>query len=49
MTRPLRMECAGACSHVTARGNERKGIVRAERDRERFLEILAEGVKLQAS
>ena len=30
--------------HVTARGNERKPIYRDERDRERFLDILADGV-----
>jgi hypothetical protein len=34
---------------MTVRGNEREGMVRAERDRERLLEIPAEGVKRQAS
>jgi putative transposase len=43
MARPLRVEFAGAWYHVTARGNERRAIFRSERDRERFLELLAEG------
>ena len=33
MARPLRIERAGAWSHLTARGNERHPIVRDDRDR----------------
>jgi len=40
MARPLRIEVAGACYHVTARGNERRAIFRDDRDRQRFLELL---------
>ena len=40
MGRPLRINCAGCCYHVTARGNERKAIYRGERDRKHFLELL---------
>lgn len=42
MARPLRVEFAGAWYHITARGNERRAIFRSERDREHFLELLAE-------
>ena len=42
MARPLRVEFAGAWYHVIARGDERRAIFRSERDRERFLELLAE-------
>jgi len=31
MARPLRIEVAGACYHVTARGNERRAIFRDDR------------------
>ncbi len=44
MARPLRLESAGALWHVTSRGNERRAIVRDDRDRERFLGILAEAI-----
>jgi len=37
MTRPLRIEYAGAHYRVTARGNERKAIFRDNTDREKFL------------
>lgn len=45
MARPLRIEFAGALYHVTARGNERKAIYRDDRDRHRFLRILADIVE----
>ncbi len=44
MARPLRIEKAGSWCHVTARGNERKSIFRDKRDREHFLEVIAEMV-----
>jgi putative transposase len=40
MARPLRIAFAGACYHVTARGNERQPIYEDDRDREGFLERL---------
>ena len=40
MSRPLRLEYAGAMYHVTARGNERRAIFRSDADRRRFLEKL---------
>lgn len=42
MARPLRCEFPGGWYHVTARGNERKDIFRNDRDREHFLEVVAE-------
>jgi hypothetical protein len=44
MARPVRIELAGGWCHVTARGNERRAVFRDERDRRRFLELLAEKV-----
>jgi REP element-mobilizing transposase RayT len=44
MARPLRIEQAGGWYHVSSRGNERKSIYQNDRDRERFLELLAEMV-----
>jgi REP element-mobilizing transposase RayT len=44
MARPLRIEKAGGGYHVTARGNERNSVYREDRDREHFLELLAEMV-----
>lgn len=41
MARPLRLDFEGALWHVTARGNERKAIVRDDTDRETFVRILA--------
>jgi REP element-mobilizing transposase RayT len=41
MTRPLRLAFAGGLYHVTARGNERKAIVRDDTDRARFVDTLA--------
>ena len=40
MARPLRAEHSGAIWHVTARGNERREVFRADADRIRFLEVL---------
>lgn len=40
MSRPLRIEYAGAVYHVTTRGNERRTIFYADQDRERFLTLL---------
>lgn len=45
MSRPLRLEYAGALYHVTARGNERKAIYREEADFEMYLGVLAEVCK----
>ena len=45
MARPIRVEYEGAVYHVTARGNERRRIYRSDRDRQRFLETLAETVR----
>jgi len=42
MARPIRIERAGGWYHITARGNERRPICRDNRDREHFLELLAE-------
>ena len=41
MSRPLRIEFAGALYHITARGNERRAIYRGEEDNTRFLDILS--------
>lgn len=41
MARPLRISYPGAVYHVTARGNERKAIVRNNEDRHRFVQTLA--------
>ena len=45
MARPLRLTFAGGVYHVTARGNERKAIVRDDVDRARFVDTLATVVK----
>jgi putative transposase len=42
MSRPLRLEFAGALYHVTSRGNERKAIYQQEDDFELFLKILSD-------
>ena len=42
MARPLRIEFPGALYHVTSRGNEKRPIVRSNRDREAFLRFLGE-------
>lgn len=46
MSRPLRLEYAGAFWHVTARGNERREIFRNDDDRTEFLRILGRTVTL---
>jgi putative transposase len=46
MSRPLRVEYPGAVYHITARGNEKKAIFRDHRDRESFLDILAQSKKI---
>ena len=45
MARPLRIEFAGALYHVTSRGNERRSIFRADRDRKAFLTFLGEATR----
>ncbi len=45
MTRPLRIEFAGALYHVISRGNERKPIVRDDVDREKRLDWLRRTVE----
>jgi putative transposase len=42
MGRPLRIEYAGAVYHITSRGNERKKIFLVDKDRIKFLGILAD-------
>jgi REP element-mobilizing transposase RayT len=44
MARPLRIIYPGACDHFIARGNERRPIFESNRDREKFLDILAQVV-----
>jgi putative transposase len=41
MARPLRIEFEDAIYHVTARGNDRQRVFRAEGDRKQFLILLA--------
>jgi putative transposase len=41
MSRPLRIEFPGAIYHVTARGNEKKAIVRHDGDREEWVSTLS--------
>ena len=45
MSRPLRIQFPHAVYHVTARGNERKSIVRDDADRNRFVQILADMIE----
>ena len=42
MTRPLRLQFAGALYHVTARGDGREAIYLTDDDRHLFLNVLAE-------
>ena len=42
MARPLRLEHPGAVWHITSRGNERRNIVRSDRDRRCFVDLLAD-------
>jgi len=46
VSRPLRLEFAGAVWHVTSRGNERRDVFRDDGDRERFLAVLGRTVSL---
>jgi putative transposase len=46
MTRPLRLEHAGAVWHVTSRGNERKELFCDQADHEKFVSILGRTVTL---
>jgi REP element-mobilizing transposase RayT len=47
MSRPLRLEFAGALYHVTARGNAREDIFRDDEDRTAFLELLGREITQQ--
>ena len=42
MSRPLRIEYAGAVYHITSRGNEKKAVFKDDSDRETFLKALAQ-------
>jgi len=45
VSRPPRIEFAGAVHHVTARGDRREEIFRDDRDRSKFLGYLSEGAE----
>jgi len=45
MSRPLRLEYAGALYHVTSRGNERNAIYRDDADFEMYLDVLTQVCK----
>lgn len=45
MSRPARLEFAGALYHVTARGDRREAIYEDDADREQFLDVLGEVVE----
>lgn len=45
MARPLRLEYAGACYHITSRGNAKQSIFHDDADREMLLRVLAAAVK----
>ena len=45
MARQLRIEFADALYHVTSRGNERRPIFRADRDRRAFLDFLGQAAR----
>ncbi len=45
MPRPLRIECPGALSHGTSRGDRQEALYEDEDDRAMFLSILGEVVK----
>lgn len=47
MSRPLRLEFAGALYHVTARGNAREDIFRDDGDRATFLDLLGREIAQQ--
>lgn len=46
MARPLRLERAGAWYHVTSRGIERRNIYRDDRDRQHWLDLLAQAKEM---
>jgi putative transposase len=48
MARPLRLDYCGAVWHITARGNERRDIVRDDHDRRTFVELLGRCVQKYA-
>ena len=45
MSRPLRIEYAGAVYHITSRGNEKKAVYKDDVDREIFLDTLSRVIK----
>jgi len=45
MARPLRIDRIGTWHHLTARGIDRRRIYQDDRDRKRWLELLAETVE----
>ena len=47
MSRPLRIDYAGAVYHVTARGNARQKIYRDDRERDHFLILLGREIDQQ--
>lgn len=47
MTRPLRLEFAGALYHLTARGDRQESIFLDDSDRRRFLELLGKEIQQQ--
>ena len=47
MARPLRLEFAGACYHVTSRGDRQEPIFDDDRDRLAFLDLLGKEVLQQ--
>jgi len=44
MARPLRIQFPGAFYHITSRGNERRPIFSADRDRQKLLSLLSEAI-----
>jgi hypothetical protein len=46
MARPLRIDIQDGLYHVTSRGWERRDVVRDERDRQRWLQLLVESQDL---
>jgi len=46
MARPLRVQYPGAVYHVTCRGNEKREIFKDDRDRQTFLNILFQSIKI---
>jgi putative transposase len=45
MSRPLRLEYAGAIYHVTSRGNRREEIYLDDGDRQKWLDLLSQGMR----